>query len=795
MYGDIEQAKYNGFDDADWYHVGIPHSFGIPYFMENHFYVGYGCYRKKLEIKKEWINKKLYLEFQGSFQETEVFVNGQLASTHKGGYTAFVVDISPYIHLGENLIFVRVNNNWNPRLAPRAGEHVFQGGIYRDVSLIVVEPLHISWYGTFVTTPEISKERAQVEILTELENDFDFATSVTLESIIEFEGNIISKTSYDFPIDAGKSHSFSHKQEVISPHLWHPDNPVLYLLRSKIYMNRTLVDEYETEFGMRWFSFTADKGFFLNGEHYDILGANVHQDQAGWGDAVTHTSIARDIRLIKDCGMNFIRGSHYPHHSVFASECDKQGILFWSELCFWGIGGFKEDGYWNSSAYPTNPDDIAEFEESCIATLKEMIRINRNHPSIIVWSMSNEVFFSAPEVLDCAKNLIKKLVEVSHECDTSRPAASGGAQRGGFDVLGDIAGYNGDGASLYINPGFPSFVSEYGSTIADRPGEFIPSYTDGVEQNYSWRSGKAIWCGFHHGSIADNMGHMGMIDYYRLPLLSWYWYRQNQLGIAPPVLVSEGIADSLQLTCDKSHILTDGTDDTQIIITVVDKNKNPINNSFPVTLQITNGGALFPTGKTITLSPDQKNLVNGLGAITLRAFYAGEITVIAFSDQFVSNELTITAVGSAPWENQKLNLQKKPPCVLIPKFKDKITNQAKNRPVFSSGFATGFSPQNINDGNNSTSWRAENNEMPSWIMQDLEGCKNVSKIDIFFGDIKNTHVIISSSTDGNHFETIAKEAIVEPDYHFSKQLDSTTLRYLKVEFLHGLAEIKELELY
>ncbi|WMT43500.1 glycoside hydrolase family 2 TIM barrel-domain containing protein [Paenibacillus sp. D2_2] len=226
------------------------------------------------------------------------------------------------------------------------------------------------------------------------------------------------------------------------------------------------VDEYDTSFGIRWFRFDAHEGFFLNGEHFDIHGANVHQDHAGWSDAVTRAGMARDIKLMKDCGFQFIRGSHYPHHTWFADECDKQGMLFWSELCYWGTGGPKVEGYWTSSAYPVRDEDKEAFEASCLLALQEMIRTNRNHPSIIVWSMSNEPFFSDLEVMNEARTLIVRLVEESHRLDPSRPAAVGGAQRMGFDALGDLAGYNGDGAALYVDPDSRTL---YPSTAASSP--------------------------------------------------------------------------------------------------------------------------------------------------------------------------------------------------------------------------------------------------------------------------------------------------------------------------------------
>ncbi|QHQ63561.1 hypothetical protein Ana3638_00005 [Anaerocolumna sedimenticola] len=429
MHGDFPDAKDFCYEDSTWYDIGIPHSFGIPYFQENEFYVGYGCYRKIVYVEEAWIGKKLSLEFQGAFQDAEVYVNGQLAGVHKGGYTAFEIDITPFAVAGENLLFVRLNNNWNPRLAPRAGEHVFNGGIYRDVSLLITEPVHISWYGTFITTPAVSKKEAVIDISTEVKNETESEVTCRLVSIIEYKGEQIVRASEVKQLHA-KSQMVFHRSDIIqNPKLWHPDTPELYVLKSFVYLGEELFDSYETIFGIRWFQFTSDKGFFLNGEHYDINGANVHQDHAGWSDAVTHSGIHRDVKMVKDCGMNFIRGSHYPHHTVFAEECDKQGIYSVGKL-FLGDRGPKEEGYWTSSGYPIKEEDQLEFEESCIRTLKDMIRTNRNHPSIIVWSMCNEPFFSTAEVMDKAKNLVKRLVMVSHEEDPTRPAAVGGAQRG-----------------------------------------------------------------------------------------------------------------------------------------------------------------------------------------------------------------------------------------------------------------------------------------------------------------------------------------------------------------------------
>ena len=176
------------------------------------------------------------------------------------------------------------------------------------------------------------------------------------------------------------------------PKLWHPDHPFLYRALTTVFEGGKAVDRYETVFGIRWFKWTADQGFFLNGEHYYFKGANAHQDHAGWGDAVANSGFERDVKLIKDAGFDFIRGSHYPHDPAFAAACDKLGVLFWSEACFWGTAGFKNP--WGSSAYPPEREYQDAFDANAKRMLREMIRIHRNHPSIVVWSMCNEPFFT-----------------------------------------------------------------------------------------------------------------------------------------------------------------------------------------------------------------------------------------------------------------------------------------------------------------------------------------------------------------------------------------------------------------
>lgn len=272
------------FDDAKWEAIGLPHSFSIPHFRAPSFYVGYGWYRKTLSLAAVPTARRLSLEFEGEFQEAEVFVNGSAAGHHRGGYTGFPVDITGFLHRGKNVIAVRVNNNWDATLAPRAGEHVFSGALYRDVWLTVTNSVHVAWTGTRITTPELSDALGRAAVETEVRNDSAQSADVVLQTqILDNHGAVVSTLS-DGKLTVGPGQAIIGKQEsgpIAKPRLWSPETPVLYRAVTSVSVSGRVVDRYETEFRFRWILWTADKGFFLNGKHRYFLGANVHQDQAG----------------------------------------------------------------------------------------------------------------------------------------------------------------------------------------------------------------------------------------------------------------------------------------------------------------------------------------------------------------------------------------------------------------------------------------------------------------------------------------------------------------------------------
>jgi beta-galactosidase len=670
---DVTGAEATAFDDSGWSNIGLPHSFDLPYFMSPKFYVGYGWYRKHFTVPAAWSGKSVFLEFQAAFDQAQIYVNGKQVGEHLGGYNGFSIDVTSAIKTGDNVVAVRLNNNWNAQLPPITGDHTFQGGIYRDVFMVVTDPLRIAWYGTWVTTPTLatnSGSSSTVQIKTEVQNNRSATVSATLKTdIVDKDGKVVATVSSQQQIEAGKTVTFDQTTPAISnPGLWHPDHPTLYKARSSLSDGTATVDEFTTTFGFRWTAWSAKEGFSLNGAHYWIQGGNVHQDHAGWGVGTTDAGLYRDVKMVKDAGMNFIRGSHYPKAPAFADACDELGLLFWSENCFWGGFGGGPGGWSYSGAYPSTTADFDKFDANVLASLTDMIRIHRNHPSIIAWSTGNEDFFNGGPA-DRVIALLKKEVALIHQLDPAplgRPAAIGGAQSklGGTEpgTLGDVAGYNGDGTG-YDNPGIPNLVSEYGGTVnAIRPGSYDPgwgnlSVSNNMPTQPAWRSGVSKWCIFDYGSqMGTTYIHTGIVDYFRIPKRSYYWYRNTYAKVAPPAWPTTGTPAALKLTASTTTLTAvDGTQDAWLLVTVVDASGKPISNNVPVTLTIKSGPGEFPTGPSITFTPSGSGstsdiaILDGQAAIDFRTYYSGTTVIEATSSGLTSSTVTITSQGEPVW--------------------------------------------------------------------------------------------------------------------------------------------------
>ena len=825
----VEGAEQEDYNDTSWYNVGLPHDFSIPYWQEERHYTGYGWYRKTFDVKGQWMGKRITLDFEGVFHTAEIFVNGEFAGEHEGGYTGFEIDITDYVRQGQNTVAIRVNNLWRNDLAPRAGEHNFTGGIYRDVNLVITDPVHVTWYGTFVQTPEIDSTKSKVRMQTEVANSSSTARNVNvINTVYDSDKKLVATLNSDtVQIGPGEVYNFDDTSDFINNiKLWSPEEPNMYSVHTEVMVEGQSVDQYDTPLGFRWCRFDKDEGFFLNGEHYWIDGTNAHQDHAGWANAVTVEALRRDVAMVKEAGLNFIRGSHYPHSPEYSKACDEYGILFWSEAPFWctatwgeGAGTGTSDDY-KADGYPTTGDPATEqaFEQSCIDALTEMIRINRNHPSIIVWSMGNEPFFGTNEAKK--QKLISKMAGIAKELDPTRATAMGGTQGGNFDHLPnvDIAGYNGDGAEKpqYQDPQVANLVSEYSTHTGNRPEKYTAYYgsvkTDenGEPIRYAWRSGIALWCAFHHGSIMSRgYGDMGFIDYYRLPLNIWYYYRNNRTGVEPE-FSQDGTPSKLELTASDTTIKNDGTSDSHIIVTVKDEDGNWLNNEMDIVLEVVDGPGIFPTGKTMKFKAGD-SMRDGKAAIEFRSYYAGETTIEAYcpdNPDIKSGTIKITTVGEGSVDEPDIttmygtfmsNGGYVPNSVDEPTPYQRVVYKGSPMNASSAREIT----HNMIDNDVNTSWTAAVPGSGQWIYQEIEhGGINLYKARLKFKGKVYPYRIQYKKMNISEDEWITLKEYNKDTINLrplEEDFGGVFMRFIRIEFLdvpaNEYANIAELELY
>lgn len=833
LIGDHLGAEQVDFNDADWTATHIPHSFSIPYFMYTDVYYGYGWYRKVIKVGEEWKNKRIGIEFEGSFIDTEVFCNGQRVGEHVGGYTSFYFDLTPYLHQGENILAVRVNNLWNARVAPRSGDHQFSGGIYRDVWLNVTDHLRMAEDGTYVYATNVTRAKADLNIEMEVRNDFDTQKTAYATTVIyDPQGQVVSTTtSARMIMPSGKSRIFKQKlPQVKNPMLWSPETPHRYKAVTTLTIDGTEVDSYTTRFGIRDMVWTSDKGFFLNGSHYYLLGANVHQDQAGWGDAVTNGAATRDVQMMKDCGFNCIRGSHYPHDPNFAQACDSIGLILFMETMNWGTGGHGDEGGWGNggiaSSYPTIPADQPYYEKSVLTQLKEEIRTHRNSPSIACWSLCNEPFFCSTSVDDKMKHLLNLETDSARKWDPYREVAIGGAQRKDIDKLGKgaIAFYNGDGASRWENqdPGVPNLVSEYGYPDGDRPRDFNPVWND-LGDGYThpaWRSGQIVWCGFDHGTVMGyGLAKTGLVDYFRIPKRNYYWYveayKKGNRNPVEPSWPKAGVAKQLKLSASQTTINSiDGTDDAQIFVRICNARGEQLSNVQPVTLKILSGPGEFPTGHTITFTPpttsnwkeipaDERSdirILDGIAAISMRSYYAGETVIEATSNGLKSDTITITSVGEYKWvEGVNVPCEERPYSRYNPgniSVLESTMTLAEQRPTWSSSDRNAnYSKGNANDGDETTMWRPLASDNERWWLVHLEAQYSLNRIELTFPNEAKYQYIIEVAKTTDQWTTVVDQSDTQltEKKRVAVGKFGDDISYVRIRFTGTLAALAEVK--
>lgn len=385
------QAQLSTCDDSSWEAVHIPHTWNDKDGDDETpgFYRGPAWYRKNIFIDNSQEGRRAIIYFEGANQEVRFYLNGQFVGEHKGGYTRFCFDITPNLRYGqENLFAICVNNVSNPNIPPLSADFTFYGGIYRDVYLQFMSPVHIATNdyassGVYIRTPEVNNSEATVEITTLLTNDTDQDTQIVVENLIcDAAGKEIKTTHTEIKLFPGETKTdISKTIKINSPRLWDIDDPYRYTVYTRILDKRkgTLLDEVVNPIGLRWFEFDSEKGFFLNGKWRKLIGTARHQDYFQKGNALRDEMHVQDVLLLKEMGGNFLRVSHYPQDPVVMEMCDKLGIVTSVEIPV--VNAITE---------------TEEFLNNSVEMVKEMVRQDFNRPSIMIWGYMNEILLRRP---------------------------------------------------------------------------------------------------------------------------------------------------------------------------------------------------------------------------------------------------------------------------------------------------------------------------------------------------------------------------------------------------------------
>ena len=490
--GDSPDAKLVLFDDKDWKSVDVPHDWSIagPFKEDNpsgnvgaYAPGGVGWYRKKFTLEQTDSNSKISVEFGGVYMNSEVWINGSYLGKRPYGYISFGYDLTPYLNFeGENMLSVRVDNSKEPSARWFTGS-----GIYRHVWLVKTNALHLARHGVYVTTPNVTADEAGVQVMTTIANETDSPKNFNLtNSVYDADGSLMIKKQTEVTLQGSEERGISQKMLVKTPTLWSPENPYLYNLKTEITEEKEVVDVVETNLGIRSFEFSTDDGFSLNGVPMKLKGVNNHSDLGALGAAMNDKVLERRLKILKEMGCNAIRTAHNPPSAKLLDLCDRMGFMVMDEafdewLESWPFGNKKKEGKVEYGYH-------LYFEEWAQKDLTEMIKRDRNHPSIILWSVGNEI----PDAcFDVGTERLKELIKVVREHDDTRPITCGIthmhlANATGFASALDVTGYNGGGGSAFMYEKDRETYPERKFVATEVPHTF---QTRGEYQSQSWYRG------------------------------------------------------------------------------------------------------------------------------------------------------------------------------------------------------------------------------------------------------------------------------------------------------------------
>jgi beta-galactosidase len=438
--GDPAGAQRPGFNDSRWRHVNLPHDWSIEGTPEQnapaggrgaYLPTGIGWYRKTFRMPAAWQGREIWLQFDGIYMNSDVWVNGTHVGHRPYGYTSLSYDVTRYLKPGPNAVSVRVDNSEQPNSRWYTGS-----GIYRHTWLTITSPLHVAHWGVYVTTPFVDSTQALVMVRTRVQNDEDAARRTTLRTVIaDPSGREVARGDTAVELAAHSAMELDQRMRVTRPERWSVDAPNLYALRSAVLEGTQVVDTTETPFGIRTIAFDKDRGFLLNGQPVKLHGVNVHQNGGAVGAAVPERIWEERLDTLKKMGVDAIRTSHNPPAPEFLNLCDRLGFLVMDEMYDeWTYGKVP---YGSHLFFATWSDsDVTDF-----------IRRDRNHPSVVLWSAGNEI---GEQTTPEGVMILKRLLGIFHSEDPTRPVTTGNDQiaADGHPALTaflnaeDVVGYN-----------------------------------------------------------------------------------------------------------------------------------------------------------------------------------------------------------------------------------------------------------------------------------------------------------------------------------------------------------------
>ena len=438
--GDPPAVSTVDFDDKNWRNLDLPHDWSIEGTLDSnnpmgndggYFPAGVGCYRKTFTLPASFKDKLVSIYFEGVYMNSEVFINGKSLGVHPYGYTSFSYNLTPYLKFnGKNVLSVRVDNSEQKNCRWYSGS-----GIYRHVWMVVTNPIHFAQWGSTVTTPNVSTNQATVIVKTLVKNETELAQNVSLNTtLLDANSRKSGENQQVVQLPANSEKEVEQIVQVSKPLPWTPETPHLYQAQVRIEKNKKVVESIKTNFGIRSIKFTTENGFQLNGKTVKINGGCVHHDNGCLGAAAFDRAEERRVQILKSAGFNAIRTSHNPPSEAFLDACDRLGMLVIDEA----FDGWKE----RKNDY----DYAMYFDTWWQRDLEAMVLRDRNHPSIIMWSIGNEVIErKKPEAVAIAK----MLVDCVHKNDPTRPVTSAmTAWDNDWDIFDplmathDVCGYN-----------------------------------------------------------------------------------------------------------------------------------------------------------------------------------------------------------------------------------------------------------------------------------------------------------------------------------------------------------------